>query len=292
MARNGDVNIRIRGDGSDAVDAFEDVEAGARDMAKELDRSAADSREGFDRLGEGVDGAEGKFRGFGDTIGGTSDIMAGFKDGNLVGVAMGFADLAGGLSDFVLPAFVAVRGFIMTSLVPALTAVATHPLFLAVLAGGAIIAGLILLEKKFGVVSGTLRALGDAASAVWDGIKTGIEAAVDAIGALIAGVRSLWNSTLGGKGFSFGGWDPPGPGPSLPGFELRIPKLHTGGVMPGTAGREGLALLQAGETVLGRGQPSPAGVTIIVQGSVITDRDLGRIVADAQRQNQLIGVTA
>ncbi|HKY77448.1 MAG TPA: hypothetical protein VJS45_14970 [Acidimicrobiia bacterium] len=291
MARNAEVNVGFHGDDSDLQRTFDDVGAGAKQMAGNIEKSTADSNDGFDRLGEGVDGAEGKFRGFGDTIGGTSDIMQGFKDGNLVGVAMGFADLAGGLSDFVLPAFAAVRGFIMTSLMPALTAVATHPLFLAVLAGGAIILGLILLEKKFGVVTGAIRALGAAAGAVWDAIKTGIEAVIGVIGGLVDGIRTVWNSVLGGKGFSFGGWDPPGPGPTLPGFELRIPKLHTGGVVPGVAGQEVLARLQAGETVNARGQASSSGVTIIVQGSLLTERDLGRIVADAQRQNQLIGVT-
>ena len=54
---------------------------------------------------------------------------------------------------------------------------------------------------------------------------------------------------------------------------------------------ETLAVLQAGERVSARGAGGPGGVTIIVQGSVITERDLGRVVAGALRQNRLIGVT-
>ena len=290
MARNGEVNIGIHGDASDALQAFDRVGDGAKGMARDIDRASDDARGGFDRLSEGVDTSESRFRGLGDTIGGTGDIMQGFKDGNVIALAMGFADLAGGLSDFVLPALTAVRGFIMTSLVPALTAVATHPLFLAILAGGAIIAGLIMLEKKFGVVSGAMRALGRAASDVWDAIRGGAEWVINTVERLITSFRTMWNATLGGKGFSFGGVDLPGP-VDIPGFSLRIPRLHTGGVVPGVAGQETLAQLQAGETVVARGQASPAGVTIIVQGSVITERDLGRIVADAMRNNALIGVT-
>lgn len=290
MARNAEVNVGFHGDDSDLQRTFDDVGAGARDMARDIGRSTEDSAGGFDRLSEGVDGSEQKFRGFGDTIAGTSDIMQGFKDGNLVGVAMGFADLAGGLTDFVLPAFTAVRGFIMTSLLPALTAVATHPLFLAVLAGGAIIAGLILLEKKFGVVSGALDALGRVAGAVWDGIRAGVKAVLDVIGTLIGGLRDAWNATVGGKGFSFGGVDLPGPF-DIPGFELRIPKLHSGGVAPGGPGQESLRILQGGERVIPNGGAGGAGVTINVYGSLIHERDLPAVVAAAGRAAPLIGVT-
>jgi len=77
--------------------------------------------------------------------------------------------------------------------------------------------------------------------------------------------------------------------PDIP--DIRLPRLHTGGIVPGVAGQPVLSLLQAGETVMPRGAGPAGGVTVIVQGSVISERDLGRVVADALRNNRLIGVT-
>ena len=283
MAGASEVRFAFVGDDSKLQKTFDDVGSGARGMAKDIDKASDDARGGFDRLGEGVDSSESKFRGLGDTISGTGDIMTGFKEGDVVGLAMGFADLAGGLTDFVLPAFTAVRGFITTSLIPSLTAIATHPVFIAIAVGGAIIAGLILLEKKFGVVTGAINLLKDAASTVFNVVKDAVTGAVNLI-------RDGWNATVGGKGFSFGGVDLPGPF-DVPGFSLRIPTLHTGGMVPGPGGQNVVAMLQAGETIVPRGARPGGGITIVVQGSVITERDLGRVIADQLRNNRLLGVT-
>lgn len=275
------VGVRIQGDDSDIQDAFDNVGRGARDMAKDIDTSADDASTGFGKLGEGIDNSESKFRGLGDTIGGTGDIMQGFKDGNIVGVAMGFADLAGGITEFVVPALTAMKGAILTGLAPALTAISAHPLIAGILAGGAIIAGLIVLEKKFGVVSGAVGFLKDALGKV-----------LEPLGGIIGGFKDLWNSTIGGKGFSFGGIDLPGP-LDVPGFELRIPTLHTGGFVPGVAGQDVLTRLQAGEWVGARGTTDRAQqpLTINVYGSLIHERDLPAVVAAAGRAAPLIGVT-
>ena len=81
----------------------------------------------------------------------------------------------------------------------------------------------------------------------------------------------------------------PGVGGAIPDFvtkPLKLPRLHSGGVM---GGGEGLAILQAGERVIPRGGSGPATggggpTTIIVQ---LGDREIGRVVADALRQNRL-----
>ena len=75
----------------------DDVGKSARRMSDDIDKGSRD-------IGGAIDDSEGKFRGLGDTIGGTGDIMEGFKTGNVATMAMGFADLAGGISDFVIPA--------------------------------------------------------------------------------------------------------------------------------------------------------------------------------------------
>ena len=117
-------------------------------------------------------------------------------------------------------------------------------------------------ERVAGLVSwatGIPGRIGSALSGAWSSIGDGLSGAIEAI-------RNLWNSTLGGKGFSFPGFDPPGPG-NLPGFSFTIPSFHTGGIMPGAPGSEGLALLQAGERVTPAGR-SGGGVTIVVNGAL------------------------
>jgi hypothetical protein len=62
-------------------------------------------------------------------------------------------------------------------------------------------------------------------------------------------IKSLWNSTVGGFGFSVPDWVP---GAGGKGFS--IPKMHQGGTVPGAPGEEVLMLLQAGEQVLTESQ--------------------------------------
>lgn len=279
MAGN-EVKLVFAGDSQQLERTFAKVGDASMEMAEDVGKSsrrlAEDSDISNTKIAEGIDGSERKFRGLGDTIAGTGDIMQGFKDGNVIALAMGFADLAGGVTDFVVPAIQTMRTTILTGLAPALTAISAHPLIAGILIGGAIIGGLILLEKKFGLVSSAVGFL-----------REGLDAVLGGIGAVIRGFRDLWNSTLGGRGFDIPGFHVPGTNVDFGGFSVRIPTLHTGGI----AGRDTLAVLQQGETVIPRGQSAGGGLTINVMGSVITDRDLGRIVADALRQNKLIGVT-
>lgn len=311
MARRAEVNVVIQGDPSDLTAAFDKVGAEARDMAndvgKQVSRMSDDVDKGSRDIGGAIDDSEGKFRGFGDVIGGTGDIMDGFKEGNIAGMAMGFADLAGGISDFVVPALGAMKTALLTGLAPALTAISAHPLIAAFLIGGAIVAALFVLEKKFGVVSKAVNFLkenaldpllgvfGRLGGAIGGAFTAGIDIARSAINGLISLIERGFNIVttplrLQAKAFNFL------PGiPDLPDFVtdgLKLPRLHSGGVVGGVPGSDQIRVLQAGETVLPRGQGAGGGgMTFIVQGSVITERDLGRIVADALRQNKLIGVT-
>jgi hypothetical protein len=282
MAGN-EVKLVFAGDSQQLERTFTNVGQSAQGLAEDVDKASrrmADATTGSSTdIAGAIDGSESKFRGFGDVVGGTGDIMEGFRSGNVVGVAMGFADLAGGISDFAIPALTAMKTTLLTGLAPALTAISAHPLIAGILAGGAIIAGLIVLEKKFGLVSKAVDVVKDAASSL-----------LGVLGKVVEGFKDLWNNTVGGKGFDFGGIDLPGPF-DVPGFSLRIPRLHTGGMFPGVAGREGLAVLQAGETVIGRGSGAARPIVFNVAGSIITERDLGRIIADQLRNNQLIGVT-
>jgi len=78
----------------------------------------------------------------------------------------------------------------------------------------------------------------DAGKGLWDFITQPFEDAMNSI-------RSLWNDTVGGFSVTLPDWFPIGGGSGF-----TIPKLHSGGIVPGRSGSETLALLQAGELVI------------------------------------------
>lgn len=86
-------------------------------------------------------------------------------------------------------------------------------------------------------------------------------------------VRRAWNSTIGGKGFSIPSWVP-----EVGGRSFRIPTFHTGGIMPGAPGSEGLALLQAGETIIPAQGGGPGGNTYITLE--LGGREVGTLILD------------
>ncbi|MGC4942143.1 hypothetical protein [Kribbella sp. DT2] len=91
-----------------------------------------------------------------------------------------------------------------------------------------------------------------------------------------SGIKSAWNSTVGGKGFSVPDWIP-----GLGGREFRIPSFHTGGIMPGAPGQEGLALLQAGERITPAHASGGAG-TIVIAGD---GSKLGDLLVEVLRKS-------
>lgn len=301
MARRAEVNVHITGDATDVDRAFDRVGDSAKAMANDVGKSTRDMGEGLDRVGEGADDFERKTIGLRDAVTGTGDVLKGFKEGDMTLVLTGFADLASSVANFAGPVIKSVltRLGILTASTAAQTGATTaaagaqtglnaallaNPIGLVVIAIAALVGGFILAWKN----SETFRKV---VTASFNAVKDAAGAVLEAIGSVVRAFRDLWNSTVGGKGFTIGGVDLPGPF-DIPEVNVRIPRLHSGGVVGGVPGSDQLRVLQAGETVLPRGQSATGGgVSIVVQGSVITERDLGRIVADALRQNKLIGVT-
>lgn len=99
------------------------------------------------------------------------------------------------------------------------------------------------------------------------------------------GIKDFWNNNVGGKGFSVPDWIP-----GIGGKSFTIPKFHSGGIMPGAPGSEGLALLQAGERItptnqVGR-ESQPAGdiyVTVEIDGQQLQGR-ITKTVRDSNRE--------
>lgn len=301
MATGNRVELVFAGDSQQLTKTFERVGSDAKEMADDVGAASrkmtSDVGGASGGIGDAVDASEGKFRGLGDVIGGTGDIMEGFKTGNVATMAMGFADLAGGISGLVIPALTFLKTTMLTTVVPAMWAVVSHPLFIAIAVGGAIIGGLILLEKKFGIVSSAIGWVKDAAADVFGWFQRNWDDLANIITTpFLGGIRLIskaWNATVGGFGFTVPSWIP-----GIGGNSFKLPTMptftfHQGGVVPGVPGGEVMAVLQAGEEVLTAPQRAGRGVTVHVHvnGSVITQRDLGRVLVEALRDNRLVGVT-
>jgi phage-related minor tail protein len=128
----------------------------------------------------------------------------------------------------------------------------------------------ITLDTIRRIISGAWEAVRTIFSNAWNGIKgivsSGINGVVDFVrglpgrlsGALSTikniftapfraafdGIKSLWNNTLGGKGFDVPSWVP-----GIGGKGFKFPTFHSGGIVPGAVGMNVPAILQAGETV-------------------------------------------
>lgn len=103
--------------------------------------------------------------------------------------------------------------------------------------------------------------------------------------AAFGAIKTAWNSTVGGKGFTVPGWIP-----VVGGKSFTIPMFHQGGIMPGAPGSEGLALLQAGERVTAANRvergSQPAGdiyVTVEIDGQQLQGR-ITKTVRDTNRE--------
>jgi len=101
----------------------------------------------------------------------------------------------------------------------------------------------------------------------------------------LGGFKSLWNSTIGGKGFTTPDWIP-----GIGGKRFEIPRLHSGGIVPGPVGMEVPAILQAGEAVLpiqavrnlaGERQGGGTTYNITVSAGISDPAEVGRRVVDA-----------
>lgn len=123
-------------------------------------------------------------------------------------------------------------------------------------------------------VTGLPNRIASAASGLFDGIKNAFRSAINWI-------IDRWN----GLEFRIPGFDPPGPGPTFPGFTLGmpdVPRLHTGGTFRTPNNEmEGLAILQNGERVsargsVGGGDGGPTVIQVLLDGRVLVDALVGQ----------------
>lgn len=117
---------------------------------------------------------------------------------------------------------------------------ALNPIFLMVALFVAVGAALVVLQMKFNIFGKVFEAVGNTASTVFNGIKTGFAAVVTAVSGyvnglvavykgLFNGIASVWNNTVGKLSFKIPGWVP---GIGGAGFDVPdIPMLANGGIV-------------------------------------------------------------
>lgn len=122
----------------------------------------------------------------------------------------------------------------------------------------------------------------------FQGLPGVIEDAFTGVGSsIVNGIKSVWNSTVGGFGFTVPSWVP-----GVGGRGFHIPELAQGGIVTrptlaliGEAGPE--AVVPLNRVGSGSGEVN---ITINVQGSVLSERDLLRVVRDELQRGGFQGM--
>lgn len=293
------VTLTFQGEETDLVKSVDRVGDGIDELADKVGDAGRDIRshsKAFDVMGEQTDTAEKKFTGFKDVLDGGSSALATLSDSSLsttdklIAFGQAGADMAGGLTDFLIPAISSMTTLLRGGLASAMTFIAAHPLMIALIALAAIfvllwtrsetfrniVIGVFNTVKDF--IVGTFRAAFDFVVNLVQGyievyrrIGQGIIAVFEAVGGAIANafrsafnfVADIWNNTVGRLNFDIPDWVPfiGGKHFGVP----RIPKFHSGiETVPGGPGTEMLAILQAGERVSTPGDSSRDRKLIVV----------------------------
>src|ERR1044071_2162303 len=261
------IKIVFEGEPQSAVSAFDKVGDSSRRMATKVDESTTSHT----RLGERIGTNESKFRGAADLLDGLGGAF-GLPTEGATQLARGLGDLSGGFE--VVSGLIPSISGMFPALGGAMSTLMANPLILGIAAGGAIIVGLVLLEKKFGLVSGAIGALGDGLKWTWE------NAIKPTINFIIGGVE-LWMKAMTAPLNLFNRI--PGVGRLIPDgiANISLPRLDIGGDVLQT----GLAVVHRGEHVTSAtGTPNRGGggdhFHFHIGGDVISEGDFIRKARD------------
>lgn len=278
MSGKNQVTLTFAGDTAQLEKAFDRVGAGAKAASSKVDSASHEMGNGLGALGEKADGAESKLIGIHDVIDGTATIMQGPGKQGIVAYIQGWADLAGGMAPLLMglaQTKVAMMAHVVWGgIVKAATATWTgvqwllnaaltaNPIGLVIVAIAALVAIIVLIATKTTWFQTAWKfawnGIKTAAVAVWDWMK-GLPSKLGSVFKSVAGaitapfraafnfVSDAWNHTVGRLSWSVPSWIPVIGGNTI--SAPKMPRFHTGGVVPGAPGQEMLAVLQAGERI-------------------------------------------
>jgi phage-related minor tail protein len=139
------------------------------------------------------------------------------------------------------------------------------------------------------------------AGSVWDWFSSKVDWVAGLFGRIGDGIKSafrsafnfvadIWNNTIGRLSVTIPSWVPIIGGNTF--SAPKIPKFHTGGVVPGAPGSEMLAILQAGETVTPAGESPSGGGAMVVTFAGDTNSAFATAFMNLVRGGQIqIGTT-
>ena len=302
MSAKPTVTLTLAGDSAKLEQAMSRVGSAAGTMSNKVG-SASNEMQNAGRsaesLAEKSDTVDTRAMGFSDTIAGVSDGLKALSDDSMstsekmMALGMATSDVASGFTNFLIPMAAQAGTALKTGLGGAMSFVAAHPLMFALLALAAIF---ILLwmnsetfrDKVMAVFNVVAKFTKETLGAAWDwvvdktlgfvnfylslpgrilGVFNSISDGIkNAFKAAFNFVADVWNRGIGQLSFTVPGWVPGIGGNTF--SAPRIPKFHTGGVVPGMAGTEVLAILQAGERVSPRGTGGGGGTTLRFAGDL------------------------
>jgi phage-related protein len=89
------ISVIVTGEASGATKAFSEGEKAAKGFKDQVDKVD----KGFDGVRDGADNTERRIVGFRDSLTGTGDVMKGLRDGDMITLATGFADLSSSVAN-------------------------------------------------------------------------------------------------------------------------------------------------------------------------------------------------
>lgn len=303
MSDKPSVTLTLAGDEAKLTQAFARVGTASKSMSDDVagaSRSLTDSGSKFDAYAEKSDNAETKSQGFADVLTGAKDAMAAWGDESLstsdkmVALGQAGADLAGGFTNFLIPAIGSLAGNLRGGLASAMTFIAAHPLLIVIGLLAAAVIFLITQTDWFqAVATRVFNWVGNLARTVFgnsvqfvidvwqsvigffdrlpDRIARGLSGLGEAIAGafkfalnLAIGYVNWWVDRANNLIYGINVINPFEDIPYIP----HVPRLHTGGVFrSGGASGEGLALLRDGERVSAPGQGGGSGGEWRVSGN-------------------------
>jgi hypothetical protein len=296
MSSKPTVTATLAGDESDLTRAFDKVGQSADQMESKVSESSRGLNEAgnrFDSLAESTDTAETRFTGFYDTIGGTRDALAAWNDESLsttdrlVALGQAGADLAGGLTGFLIPALGSIWTTLTGTVIPAVwsftAALLANPITWIVLGIAALIGILYLLGVRWDDVKNIVGNVVGWIVDRWNGLMNWFSGIPGWFGKIFSGI----GNAIAGAFKSAINWvidrlnwlvdrandliyginviSPFNDIPNIP----HIPRMHTGGVVQGRPGQEVPIMAMAGERIESNvGGASGAGMMLLFGGNV------------------------
>jgi phage-related protein len=170
-------------------------------------KSVDDYGKGVEGAGDKADVAETRFQGMKDTVDGVATIMQGPGKAGIAGYIQGWADLAGGMANFVIPAIGMMKKTMITAARQAIVSAGQHVASVARMVGAWIVMGVQSLIAAGRIALAWLIAMGPIALVIaaviglviiivknWDTIKRVISAGWDFVKRV---TKAVWDAVWG-----------------------------------------------------------------------------------------------